>query len=303
MRHHPLAELRIGVFGKGGSGKSTITVFLAHALREARYSVVVLDADSTNFGLAGALGTDRDPDPLLEYFGGMVFSGGAVTCPVDDPTPLAGALLDLRTLPDRFVARTADEIQLLTLGKIGSLWPGAGCDGPVAKIARDVRVVPNGSPVVTLLDFKAGFEDAARGAITTVDRALVTVDPTIASIRMARDLSAMVAAIRSGQAPATKHLESQDLVLTAERVFAGARVRGVNAVLSRTHSLRAEEQLRTALMNAGMSADAVFPDDRAIMEQWLRGERLRSLPLRASAQALVQQLERIAADHAAVVPA
>jgi CO dehydrogenase nickel-insertion accessory protein CooC1 len=57
----PLDGLRIGVFGKGGSGKSTVTVFLAAALREAGYSVVVLDADSTNHGLAAALGWGRSP--------------------------------------------------------------------------------------------------------------------------------------------------------------------------------------------------------------------------------------------------
>jgi len=98
----PLSGLRIGVFGKGGSGKSTVTCFLAMALQETGYTVLVLDADSTNVGLASALAVNRKPDPLLEYFGGMVFSGGSVTCPVDDPTVLEGARLSLSDLPPRF---------------------------------------------------------------------------------------------------------------------------------------------------------------------------------------------------------
>ncbi|MBE7504180.1 MAG: P-loop NTPase [Verrucomicrobiales bacterium] len=52
----PLAGQRIGVFGRGGSGKSTCVVMLARALARAGYAVCVVDADSTNEGLAQALG-------------------------------------------------------------------------------------------------------------------------------------------------------------------------------------------------------------------------------------------------------
>jgi cellulose biosynthesis protein BcsQ len=46
----PLNGNRIGLFGKGGAGKSTVTVLLARALRKRDYSVCVLDADSTTSG-------------------------------------------------------------------------------------------------------------------------------------------------------------------------------------------------------------------------------------------------------------
>jgi putative protein kinase ArgK-like GTPase of G3E family len=45
---------RIGVFGKGGAGKSTVVVLLAHAFRDRGYDICVLDADSTG----GANGND-----------------------------------------------------------------------------------------------------------------------------------------------------------------------------------------------------------------------------------------------------
>jgi len=170
---------RFGIFGKGGSGKSTIAVLLAMVLRDMGYHVCLVDADSTNIGLAQALGFEQTPVTLLEYFGGMVFSGGAVTCPVDDPTPLAGADIYLDNFPPQYFVQK-DGITLFTAGKIGDLGPGAGCDGPVAKIARDFQIHMEGEPLVTLVDFKAGFEDTARGAITSLDWAIVIVDPTLA---------------------------------------------------------------------------------------------------------------------------
>jgi hypothetical protein len=90
-RDIPLQGCRLGIFGKGGSGKSTLAVLLARALNARGYEACILDADSTNVGLHQALGVPWPPRPLIEHFGGMVFSGGNVTCPVDDPTPLPGA--------------------------------------------------------------------------------------------------------------------------------------------------------------------------------------------------------------------
>ncbi|MFW5995051.1 MAG: P-loop NTPase, partial [Spirochaetia bacterium] len=157
---------RIGVLGKGGSGKTTFTVLLASVLQERGYEVVLLDADSTNIGTYMALGIERAPASLLEYFGGAVFGGGAVGCPVDDPSRLEDAEIELASLPTRYFTRSVDGITYLTAGKIGEQGPGSGCDGPVAKIVRDVSVVDTNERTVTLIDFKAGFEDTARGAIT-----------------------------------------------------------------------------------------------------------------------------------------
>jgi hypothetical protein len=119
-----LAGKYIGIFGKGGSGKSTAIVLLARGLRDRGYEVCVLDADSTNVGLARALGIEASPKPLMEYFGGMVFSGGMVTCPVDDPTLLAGSDISLEELPIQYIRKNKAGITLLVAGKIGEQGPG-----------------------------------------------------------------------------------------------------------------------------------------------------------------------------------
>lgn len=286
-----LAGTRLGIFGKGGAGKSTLTVMLAEALRRSGYPVLVLDADSTNVGLARALGIDRAPSPLLEHYGGMIFSGGRVTCPVDDPTPLEEAELALADLSPEFVSRNPDGVWLLVAGKLGSLGPGAGCDGPIVKIARDLRVTDVALTGVTLVDYKAGFEDSARGALTSLDLALAVVDPTAAALQLAIHLARMVAAIRAGVPPATRHLPTPELAALAVRLFRETRLRGTGAVLNRVTDTDTERYLRQALEAADVPILGVLEEDPRIQGQWLRGERIRSDRLLRGAAAVVRHLE------------
>ena len=109
---------RIGVIGRGGAGKSTVVVSLAKKLLEKGYATCVLDADSTNFGLHRALGIAEPPGSLIEYFGGMVFQGGAVSCPVDDPTLIQGNDIDLDDLDPRFQRCSPEGVVLLQAGKL-----------------------------------------------------------------------------------------------------------------------------------------------------------------------------------------
>ncbi|MCK5315005.1 MAG: P-loop NTPase [Anaerolineales bacterium] len=290
MEEKTLIGKRIGIFGKGGSGKSTLAVLLTRALRDQGYHVCLLDADSTNMGLAQALGFDRSPEPLLGYFGGMVFSGGAVTCPVDDPTPLPGADISIDSLPSKYFVQ-GDEITLLLAGKIGSQGPGAGCDGPVSKIARDLRVHIKESPVVTLVDFKAGFEDSARGAITSLDWAVVVVDPTLAAIEMASDMRDMVVRMKAKELPATMHLESPELVALANRIFIEAKIKGVLCVMNRVQNADMENYLRMELTQRSIHPIGVIHDDLSMSIAWLKGMPLDGVKAKQEASRIAKALE------------
>jgi CO dehydrogenase maturation factor len=288
----PLAGKRIGIVGKGGAGKSTVTVLMANALRERRYEVCILDADSTNIGLHEALGLASSPSSLIDYFGGMVFSGGSVTCPVDDPTPLPDANLSLNQISDEYYAQNQEGIMLLTAGKIGDLGPGAGCDGPINKIARDVKIFMEGSNPITLVDFKAGFEDSSRGAITSLDWVLVIVDPTHASIQMAIHMKEMVRLLKAGVPPATEHLESHELVEIARTLFRETRVREVLAILNRVRDVEMEDYMRDKLTQGGIEPIGVVRETPSITSAWLKGIPFNEPRLREEAEAIITALER-----------
>jgi CO dehydrogenase nickel-insertion accessory protein CooC1 len=290
-KEKPLAGERIGIFGKGGSGKSTIAVLLARALEGCGYRVHILDADSTNIGLAQALGFAASPVSLIDYYGGTVFGGGLVTCPVDDPTPLPGAEVLLNRLPREYYVQNDEGTVLLTAGKIGDKGPGAGCDGPISKIARDLRVYAGQERPVTLVDFKAGFEDSARGVITGLDWAIVIVDPTSASIRMAANMKDMVNQMKAGKLPATAHLRSSELVDLAQRIFREARIKDVSFVLNKVEDQETENYLRGKLEEEGIKPIGVIHRDPSISLSWLKGAPLDATKTSKDVERIVEELE------------
>jgi len=286
----PLDGKRLGVRGKGGCGKSTIVVLLARALRRRGYEVCILDADSTNVGLHRALGLERSPAPLIEYYGGMVFSGGRVTCPVDDPTPLADADVSLDELPVEYYAQNEEGIYLIVGGKIAEKGPGAGCDGPISKIARDTRIKGRAEHTLTLIDFKAGFEDSARGVLTSLDWAIEIVDPTTAAMQMAVNLKEMVEQIRAGQPPATRHLDVA-LAELAKRIFREARIKGVLVVLNRVTDEQVESYMKQELRKNGLEPIGTIREDPSISAAWLRGTPLRTHESSREVEQIVTSLE------------
>jgi CO dehydrogenase maturation factor len=289
---HPLSGRRLGILGKGGAGKSTVSVLLSNELAERGYDVFLLDSDSTNVGLHRALGIQDAPRSLLEFFGGMVFSGGLVTCPVDDPTPLAGAQVTVGELPPPYIRTSSGKVHLLSGGKLGDLGPGAGCDGPISKIARDLMIRGETDREVLVVDLKAGMEDLTRGVIANLDWVIVVVDPSFPAVQMAESIGRMVSLVKGGALPATEHLESGEQVKQAEELYRNARVRGVLAVLNRVGDIATKETLadRVSRFETVKTIGALC-EDPAIGRAWFEGHSLGSPENRDSVRGMVDLIE------------
>jgi CO dehydrogenase maturation factor len=114
---------------------STVVALMAAILRRKAYEVMVLDGDASNpeglVRLLFGLGVEGEPKPLIEFFGGI----NAVTCPVDDPSPLTrinhtnpvpqNRINVLKEIPPEYYLRKGSMI-LLQVGKIEAY--GQGCD-------------------------------------------------------------------------------------------------------------------------------------------------------------------------------
>jgi CO dehydrogenase nickel-insertion accessory protein CooC1 len=286
-----LSGKRLGVFGKGGSGKSTAVVLLARGFRDCGYDVCILDADSTNIGLPLVLGMDQPPEPLLGFYGGTIFSGGRVTCPVDDPTPLPGSTVTLEELPAQYYRQLPSGMMLLVAGKIGDQGPGAGCDGPVSKITRDFRIQIPGKNPVTLIDFKAGFEEIARGVITSLDWAIMIVDPTVAAIEMAANMKDIVNEIKTGRLPATHHLDNPDLIAIANQQYLEAKIKGVMYLTNKVDCVETEAYLYAKLAEHGIQPAAVIDTDPEISISWLKGTPILGHKSQAEIMRFIEKLQ------------
>lgn len=287
----PLNGKRIGLFGKGGAGKSTVTVMLAGAMRQRGYHVNVLDADSTNIGLFHMFEIDHSPKSMMDYFGGTVFGGGVVTCPVDDPMPLVGAEISFENLPAEYYAVSPEGITLFIAGKIGDHGPGAGCDGPVAKIARDLKINMQGKSPVNLIDFKAGFEDTARGVITSLDWAIVVIDPTTVSVEMAANMKYMLEQIKADVLPATAHLSDPESIAYAKKIFVEASIDKLWYMLNRIEDVEQEDYLRQKLSEKGIDLVGVIHQDSSISRSWLKGTTLKANQAMLDVEQILDRLE------------
>jgi len=281
----PLSGMRAIMCGKGGGGKSTITALMAGVLTEKGYEVHVLDGDPSNPGLYRMLGFEEAPESLLVFFGGTVFTGGKVTCPVDDPFPLPGGKIDLNEIPDKYFKQRKG-ITFFRTGKIQVAFEG--CDGPEDKIARDF-IVPGAH--VTLIDIKAGLEHFGRGVEINCDGIITVVDPNVISFEIADRVKGMVEGIMSGVLPAVSHLEDPEQVAVMIKLAKSAKLKYAWTILNKVDSEETELVMTRELGKRGIEPIGSVRNDPEIFKSGLENTAVRESGAKKDVEKIVNRLE------------
>ena len=297
MNNKIFTNKRIGILGKGGSGKSTVTVLLANALRKNGYTVCVVDADSTNYGLHKVLGLENEPKSLIEYFGGDMFSGGPINCPVNDPLALSNATIDLDTISEEYYSYNRNGVYFIQLGKMVNKGPGVGCDGPTSKIARDLIIQKEDSQLVTLIDVKAGLEDSARGVLTKLDWIVTVVDPTIASFEIAKDLNSTILQIKAGDLPPMTHIKSAEHIEEIKRMYTKSKIKGSFVVLSKIKDRTTERFVINILREKEIKTIGTIYEDSSIALSWLKSTALKDIGMNEDMMIALENMEREATQY------
>ncbi|GAB6095712.1 P-loop NTPase [Desulfatiferula olefinivorans] len=237
--------MKIIICGKGGSGKSTVSVMLARALARRNYRVLLIDADESNLGLHRLLGVDA-PTVILDSLGGKRGMRERLK------DPLTGERVDLFE-PDlawdalgRDCVAEADGVFLASVGKIREA--GEGCACPMGRLSRDILSrLRIGERDMVVIDTSAGIEHFGRGVDAHADLIVGVVDPSYESVLLSEKIRAMA---------------------DKERIASCFVLNRIDA--------RGEGLLRAEMKAAPPVASLPFSD--AVFQAGLTGEPVRDLP-------------------------
>ncbi len=176
--------MKIMVCGKGGSGKTALTVLMANVLT-GRRRVYIVDSDESNILLPKLLGVNP-PTPLIEYIDGKMDEEELERRQMDIAKVLAraGSGVKLSLLPSEYISYSVENIGLVTIGKVREY--GEGCACPFNILTRIVlkNLVLEDDEIV-LVDTDAGIEHVGRRVEEATDCLVIVVDPTAESLHSA----------------------------------------------------------------------------------------------------------------------
>jgi CO dehydrogenase maturation factor len=177
--------LKIMVCGKGGSGKSSISVLAARVLPK-KHKVYLLDSDESNVLLPKLLGV-KPPRSIVEYLGGKknIFPKGEVN--IVNALAKAGRGIKLENLPREYVSTSPEGIKLIIIGKVRKF--GEGCACPLNFLTKTLlKNLALNKDEIVLVDTDAGIEHVGRGVEEGCDAILTIVDPTAEALMLAKIL-------------------------------------------------------------------------------------------------------------------
>ncbi|MBV8527110.1 MAG: AAA family ATPase [Candidatus Dormibacteraeota bacterium] len=258
--------MKIGVIGKGGSGKTTVSGVLARSLARQGWEVVAIDCDSNpNLGISLGLGLDQTQE--------LAAIRQALDEGTEEHAPTAEEVLQKfgSVGPDRVRVAVVTRIdkpsggcpccgispeQLLAELETGELPPTAGngtagAAGPVAQNGS----APARPGRVLIADMEAGLGTIGRMREGSLDVAILVTEPTPKAIEVVRRAAEMV----------VEHKIATRTVILANKVRDESDVERVSSVMLAVNGLAGVEVIVVPEDLDVLAADAqgVSPIDHA----------------------------------------
>lgn len=183
--------MKIEVSGKGGCGKSTLSVLLARSMKKMGYRVLLVDGDESNIGLENLTGIS-EPMHLMDYLGGKKGFKAKLNQAMmtDNPAGLFSGKQTIDDLPKECIASSIDGVEMLVIGKIHHI--GEGCACPMGVLSKKfLASLKTRDKEVILVDSEAGVEHFGRGIVGECDLILGVIDPTAESFQLAKKMEQM----------------------------------------------------------------------------------------------------------------
>jgi CO dehydrogenase maturation factor len=172
--------MKLAVAGKGGVGKTTLTVWLGDYLKRQGEDVWLVDADTAlSLGAALGLAPDEIPAPLVQQKSLVQERVGT------------GGFINMNPKVDDLVTRLSKEVHgmhLLVMGTIAGAGGGCGC-APNALLKAMLAHLILSRTQRLLVDLEAGVEHLGRGTISSVDGLIVVSEPSIRGLQTASQIS------------------------------------------------------------------------------------------------------------------
>ena len=181
--------MKLLICGKGGSGKTTISILLAKLLRFRGFNAYIIDIDESNRLLPKMLGVKQYPKPLVQYLGGrkklIEFMKQKSEVDLVEVIAKAKEGIKLEELPSEYVAENNEGIKLLVIGKIGEFGEGCACPlNYLSKVVLKNLILPQNTFV--LIDTDAGVEHVGRGVEEVCDGIVTVLSPEAEAIEIAK---------------------------------------------------------------------------------------------------------------------
>ena len=174
--------MKLAIAGKGGAGKTSLTVWLADYLLRNSQDVWLVDADTAlSLGPALGLKDDEVPTPLVQKKDLIEERVGT------------GGFIDMNPQVDDLIPQLTKEVRgmhLLVMGTIAGAGSGCGCAANALLKSMLLKLAMKTSQWL-LVDLEAGVEHLGRGTISNVDGLVIVGEPSFRSLQTGSRISSL----------------------------------------------------------------------------------------------------------------